>query len=206
MLIKKLISWKYLKTPTIIEAFKKVERKHFVLSNYEKEAHEDYPLPIGYGQTISQPLTVAFMLELLQPKRNDKILDVGSGSGWQTALLAYIVGTEGKVYAVEVIPELYEFGKRNVEKLGFKNVEFYLEDGSTGLADKEPFDKIIVAAAAPEIPKTLLKQLKKGGRLVIPIGRFTQEIVLIEKINDKEYKEKRYSNFAFVPLLGREGF
>lgn len=202
-LIKQLISDGYLKTPKIIEAFKKIKRDDFLLPEFKEEAEANYPLPIGYGQTISQPLTVAFMLELLQPKKSDKILDIGSGSGWTTALLAYIVG-DGKIIAIDIIPELVEFGRNNVAKYNFVEkgvVEFICGDGSKGLPKEAPFDKIHVAAAAAKIPEALLNQLKIGGRLVIPVGIESQDMVLIEKIGEKKYKEQKFPGFLFVPLV-----
>ncbi len=201
-LIQQLIADGYLKTPAIINAFKKINRADFLISKDEEEAEVNAPLPIGYGQTISQPLTVAFMLELLQPQPGDKILDVGSGSGWQTALLAEIVGEEGRVYALEQIKELKKFGEDNVKKYNFANVEFFCTDGSQGLVKFAPFDKIIVAAAAEKISQNLLKQLKIGGRLVAPIGPSgLQDIVLMEKRDKNDYQEKHFPGFVFVPLI-----
>jgi protein-L-isoaspartate(D-aspartate) O-methyltransferase len=144
------------------------------------------------------------MLELLQPKKGDKVLDIGSGSGWTTALLAEIVGENGKVFGIEIIPELKEFGEENTKKYNFvesKRAIFICGDGSKGLKDEAPFDKIHVGAAAAEIPKALLEQLKIGGRMVIPVGVEVQDMVLIEKISEKEYKEERYPGFLFVPLI-----
>jgi len=217
-LIQQLIQQNILKTPLIIEAFRKIDRKDFVQPINKDEAYGNYPLPIGYGQTISQPLTVAFMLELLQPQPGDKILDVGAGSGWQTALLAYCVSQKtdegksrqegannsGKVYAVERIQELCDFGKANVAKLNYiqKGIaEFMCADGSKGLSDKAPFDKIIVAAAAEKVPEELKKQLKVGGRLVVPVGKDDQAIVRIDKVGEDKFKEERYPGFVFVPLI-----
>ncbi len=125
-LVEHLIKRGVLKTPKIIEAFKKIDRKDFVKEEFLEEAYFDTPLPIGFGQTISQPYTVAFMLELLEPKEGDTVLDIGSGSGWTTALLAYIVGNKGKVIGVERIKELVEFGKKNLAKYKFKNAHIEL--------------------------------------------------------------------------------
>jgi len=211
-LISQLIQQGYLKTPLIIEAFKTLKREDFVLENLKDEADINAPLPIGPGQTISQPLTVAFMLELLQPKPGDKILDIGSGSGWQTALLAYIVGTEGKVFAIERIPELMEFGKNNAKKYSFLEkgiVEFIRADGSKGLRKQAPFDKIVVAAAvypvrnvisngAEKIPEAWKEQLKIGGRLVTPVQ---SSIWLLIKKGKNKFEEQEFPGFAFVPLI-----
>ena len=207
-LTNQLIEQKYLKSPLIINAFKKIKRADFVPDEVVREKGEDFvaeynaPLSIGYGQTISQPLTVAFMLELLQPKKGDKILDIGSGSGWQTAMLCQIVGSEGFVYAIERIPELKEFGQKNVEKYNFKNVEFICGDGSKGLSDKAPFDKIIVAASvAEEIPQSWKDQLKIKGRLVTPVKG---SIWLIIKKDKDRFEDKEYPGFVFVPLISEQ--
>ena len=216
-LVDQLISQGYLKSPLIIEAFRKIKRADFVPEEIKTEGDDfannyNAPLPIGYGQTISQPLTVAFMLELLRPERGDKILDVGSGSGWQTAILADIVGGKGFVYAIEIIPQLKDFGQGNVSKYNFKNVEFVCGDGSKGLAGEAPFDKIIAAAAVQpvgdsipnvikSIPLAWQKQLKVGGRLVTPIKG---SIWLFIKKEKDEFEEKEYPGFAFVPLVNRK--
>ena len=203
-LVERLISQGILKTKQIINAFSSIDRADFVLAEDKDRAYEDHPLITLKNQTISQPLTVAFMLELLQVKVSEKILDIGAGSGWQTALLAHLVGDTGKVYAIERIPELCEFGQVNVAKYSFIQkgiVEFICADGSQGLAEQAPFDKIIVAAAAEEIPKALKKQLKIGGVLVLPVGGHEQAIYKIEKISDNEYKEQIYPGFIFVPLV-----
>lgn len=198
-LIENLIKSGYLKTPEIISAFYEIDRAGFISEKLKNEAYANMPLPIGYGQTISQPLTVAFMLELLQPAKGDRILDVGSGSGWQSSLLAHIVGEKGKVFAIERISELFEIGKNNSKKYGFKNLEFIIGDGSAGYEKEAPYDKIIVAAAASEkIPSALKKQLKIGGRLVIPAKN---SIWLVVKRKEDKYEEKEFPGFAFVPLI-----
>ena len=199
-LIDHLISLGYLKTPLIIEAFRKINRKDFVLPEYKKLAYEDTALPIGFGQTISQPLTVAFMLEELQPKKGEIILDVGAGSGWQTVMLAYCVGEEGKVIAIERIPGLADMAKKNIAKYNFIEkgiVEIRLADGSRRIAGIE-FDKIIAAAAGEEIPEAWKEELKIGGRIVAPVEN---GIVVMEKISEDEFKAKKYPGFVFVPLV-----
>jgi len=203
-LIGGLIKEKYLKTPGIIKAFKEIDRVNFVPGNMESEAYLNAPLPIGYNQTISQPLTVAFMIELLQPQSGEKILDIGAGSGWQTALLAQIVGNKGKVFALEAIGKLVEFGKKNVEKYKFLSggrVEFIHGDGSQGLAGAAPFDRIIAAAAAESIPGPWKEQLKVGGRIVAPVG---SSIWLLIKKSETEFQQTEYPGFAFVPLVSQK--
>ncbi|MFA6410337.1 MAG: protein-L-isoaspartate(D-aspartate) O-methyltransferase [Candidatus Buchananbacteria bacterium] len=198
-LIQQLISQGYLKTPTIIDAFYKIKRKDFLPPDLTDQESTNEPLPIGHGQTISQPLTVAFMLELLKPDLGQKILDVGSGSGWSTALLAEIVGPSGKVYGIERLPQLEKFGRKNLTKYNFSNVELFCQDGTKGLPNQAPFDRIMVAAAAFEIPKALKDQLKIGGRLVIPTA--DEDLRLIEKIGKIDYQEYIYPGFMFVPLI-----
>ncbi len=200
-LVDQLVEQNFLHTPEIIAAFRHVKRNDFVLPGMEREAHYNYPLMIGYGQTISQPATVAFMLELLQPKVGDKILDVGAGSGWQTALLAKIVGRQGQVVAIERIPQLVDFAKQNLAKYNFDNVELVLGDGSQGYSKYEPYDGIIVAAAAKEIPAEMLRQLKLGGRLVIPVGEDIQAITLVKREGERDYKYQEFPGFRFVPLI-----
>jgi len=187
-----------LRTDGIIDAFRTVDRKDFVLKEYEKEAYGDYPLPIGFGQTISQPTTVAFMLELLQPEKGDKILDVGSGSGWTTALLAHIAGKKGKVFGLEKIPELVSLGKENLAKYDFSNARILKAKEELGLKEEAPFDKILVSAFARTVPEELVKQLKTGGVVVMPVDN---DILRIEKVSSKENKIQKFEGFVFVPLV-----
>ncbi|MFA5386193.1 MAG: protein-L-isoaspartate O-methyltransferase [Candidatus Paceibacterota bacterium] len=200
-LVNSLIKDGYLKTPEIIEAFKTIDRVNFVREEDKENTYVNAPLPIGFDQTISQPLTVAFMLELLEPKKGEKILDVGAGSGWTSTLLAQIVSETGKVIALELIPELCEFGKKNVSNYNFVKkgiLNFLCADGYKGFEEEMPFDKILVSAAASEIPPALKKQLKIGGRIVVPIG---QSIFVIEKHEKDQFTEKEYFGFSFVPLV-----
>ncbi len=194
------------KTPEIIRAFKKIKREDFLLPEDKSQAKIDNALPIGYGQTISQPAVVTFMLELLQPEAGDKILDVGSGSGWTTALLAEIAGKRGKVYSIERILELKNFGEQNISKYGFikeGRVTIIHGDGYAGLPKYAPFDKILVSAAAVKTPPQLLAQLKIKGRMVIPIGKQyeSQELVLYKKTGKNKFKIEHFPGFVFVPLV-----
>ena len=200
-LVKDLIGQGYLRNPEIINAFYRIKRRDFLPEKMKEKDTINAPLHIGYGQTNSQPLTVAFMLEVLEPQEGDRILDVGSGSGWQTALLADIVGDQGHVYGIERIAELKDFGEQNARKYNFVNITVTHGDGTKGLRAYAPYDKIIVAAAAQEIPQSLIDQLRVGGRLVIPVGDTTQDIVVVEKLAEDKIKTKSYPGFQFVPLI-----
>lgn len=209
-LVDNLISNGWLKTERIIEAFKNIQRKDFLPRGMENLAELNEALPIGCGQTISQPLVVAFMLELLQPEAGEKILDIGSGSGWTTALLAHIVSrglkakVYGKVVAIEIISELVEFGKKNLSKYNFVEkgiAEFICRDGSKGYLKEAPYDKILASASARAIPKAWKEQLKTGGRIVTPIE---SSIWLFEKESEKKFKKIEYPGFVFVPLITKD--
>lgn len=180
------------------EAFKKVKRVDFLREDVRRQAYLNTPIPIGYGQTNSQPYTVHKMLEWLDVKPGQKILDVGSGSGWTTALLANIVGSTSKVYAVERIPNLVEFGRKNCDRAGIKNVQFFEADKALGLPGQAPFDRILVSASAAKLPEDLLSQLKIYGKLVIPVQ---DDILEITKITADKYDTKVHPGFAFVPLI-----
>ena len=204
-LINSLVSDGYLKTPSIIEGFKAIDRADFVSDENKNEAYVNSPLSIGFGQTISQPLTVAFMMELLSPKEGQKILEIGSGSGWQTAILSFIVSQNnaaGKVFSIERINELKEMAEKNVAKYGFIEngvAQIILADGSKGYKKEEPFDKIIAGAAAKKgMPQAWKKQLKIGGKIVAPVD---QSVVVIEKTEKDTFIKKEYFGFSFVPLI-----
>ncbi len=202
-LVDNLIKEGWLKTPGIIDAFRKIKREDFLPEDKKELAELNEALPIGYQQTISQPLVVAFMLELLAPKRGEKILDIGSGSGWTTALLSYIVGKEGKVIGMEVIPELKDFGEKNVAKYNFIKKEiaqFVLASGAEGYRKEAPFDKILCSATAEKLPETWKEQLKIGGKIVTPIN---SSIWVFEKKLDSSFKSKEYPGFVFVPLVNK---
>lgn len=197
-LISFLIQNNILKTKSIIEAFEKIDRKDFIPSKYIDEAYNDYSLSIGFSQTISQPSTVAFMFELLNPQKGDRILDVGSGSGWTTALLGYIVGNEGKACGVELVQDLVLFGRSNLEKYDLENTKIYQATKDLGLKDKGPFDKILVSARAKDIPEDLINQLKIGGTMVIPVK---DSIFKIFKKSGRQIEKEEISGFVFVPLI-----
>ncbi len=197
-LVQHLITTRTLTTKRIITAFRSIDRKDFVLSEYQDDAYLDTSLPIGYKQTISQPTTVAIMFELLQPKKGEKILDVGSGSGWTTALLAHIVGTKGKVYGVERVPELVRFSKENIKKYKRKNSAIMQASEELGYPQHAPYDKILVSAACDAIPRELLDQLKVKGVMIIPIDHALHKV---QKVSQTKTKIEVVEGFAFVPLI-----
>jgi len=189
--------------PLVLEAMREIPREIFVEEALRGRAYADSALPIGYGQTISQPYIAARMTELLAPMRSDIVLEVGGGTGYQTALLARMVK---RVLSLERIPELAEAAARNLRWLGFDNVEIRVGDGSVGWADRGPFDGILVAAAAPSIPPSLLAQLRTGGRLVVPVGDARGQVLTCVTRSAAGYVERRDEPCAFVPLIGEEGW
>ena len=187
----------------VLEAMARVPRHEFVQPDQRDEAYEDHPLPIGEGQTISQPFVVAAMLEALALRPEDVALEVGTGSGYETAVLAELVR---KVYSIERIASLAERARAVLARLGYSNVTVVHGDGSQGLLEAAPFDAIVVSAAAPRLPKPLMDQLRDGGRLVIPVGSgFAQELQLVRKIGDSS-TILYLDGVRFVPLIGRDGF
>jgi protein-L-isoaspartate(D-aspartate) O-methyltransferase len=182
----------------VLDALRKVPRHLFVPSEYRAEAYADTPLPIGYDQTISQPYIVAYMTEVLKPEAKKKALEVGTGSGYQAAILAEIVN---HVYSIEIIPELAKESADRLRILGYKNITVKYGDGYLGWEEAAPFDIVIVTAAAEQIPLPLVEQLAEGGRLVIPVGAPTavQELILLEKKNGK-IEKSRLTFVRFVPF------
>ncbi len=206
-LIEKLINTGYLKTPRIIEAFEKIKRVDFLPDNLpykDAVAELDEAISIGFAQTISQPAVVAFMVELLDPRPGQKILDIGYGSGWTTALLARIAsanGAGGKVVAIERIKALAEFGKNNIAKYGFtkKNIAKCIAgDGSAGFLPKAPYDRILVSASGSDIPESWIEQLKVGGIIVAPVKNTIAKVV---KTGPNSISMQKFDGFAFVPLV-----
>ncbi len=187
--------------PQVAAALAKVRRSAFVAPGSEHAAYENRPLPIGWGQTISQPYIVALMTELLDLQHEDKVLEVGTGSGYQAAVLAELVGT---VYSIEVVPELAQRAATALAAEGYQNVILRTGNGSLGWPEEAPFDAIIVTAAAPHIPPALIEQLRPGGRMVIPVGPHggDQALMLITKNEAGEMKQRDVLSVAFVPLTG----
>ncbi len=186
----------------VLDAVSSVPRHEFVPEFLRRYAYENRPLPIGQGQTISQPYIVGIMTELLEVGKASNVLEVGTGSGYQAAILAHCVK---QVYSIEIIPELAEESRERLKRLGYGNVEVRVGDGFFGWKEQAPFDAIIVTAAAAEIPRPLIEQLKPGGRMIIPVGppRTTQYLTLVEKDQDGKVKSRELLPVAFVPLTGR---
>ena len=190
----------------IFEAIRAIPRHKFVPKEYLYQAYSNYPLPIGDNQTISQPYTVAYMLNFLELKKNDKVLEIGAGSGWSVALIGFLV-KPGKVYSIEILKSLYEFASKNIKKVKLNDIKVIHADGSQGLQEYAPYDKIVLTAASPSIPKPILEQLKVNGILIAPVGfGYGQEMVKIIKINKNDYREERLGSFIFVPLKGKFGY
>lgn len=179
-------------------AFIAVPRRHFLPENVVYQAPVDAPLPIGFGQTNSQPSTVAMMLEWLQVESGQHILDVGSGSGWTSALLAYLARPKGSVVAVEVVPELVRFGLANSRRAGIRNIEFYQAGEVIGYPASAPYDRILVSASARDLPPELVEQLAPEGRMVIPVGHIVQ---IVDKDAAGKIEVKSHPGFIFVPLV-----
>lgn len=183
---------------TVLNAIKAVPRHLFMDSGFEGHAYQDKAFPIAANQTISQPYTVAFQTELLDLKPNQSVLEIGTGSGYQTAVL---LKCSAKVYTIERQLELFKKTNLFFKKMGYRPKKFIFGDGYKGLPQNAPFDRIIVTAGAPEVPKALLSQLKIGGRLVIPVGFEDQIMTLYTRSSEKEFEKTEYGSFRFVPLL-----
>ncbi|NPA62646.1 MAG: protein-L-isoaspartate O-methyltransferase [Methanococci archaeon] len=203
--IEKLIREGYIKSKRVIDALMKVPREEFIPEHLRKYAYVDTPLDIGHGQTISAIHMVGLMSELLDLKPGMKVLEIGTGCGYHAAITAEIVGKEGLVVSIERIPELAEKAEKTLRKLGYDNVIVVVGDGTLGYKPLAPYDRIYVTAAGPKIPKALIEQLKDGGKLLMPVGKYLQKLVLVEKKGD-ELIMKDYGDVAFVPLIGKEGF
>lgn len=194
-------------TEAEIEAFRTVKREDFIPKELHHLAYQDIPLPILRGKTISQPTTVMIMTHALEVQPGDKVFEVGTGSGYQTALLAKLVGAKGKVISCEVIPELVHFARENIRKADILNVTIYEDDGSKGSLNEAPFDRIIITAASIEFPQELIAQLKESGSIVGPVGtKDEQEMVKGIKEKNQKLTLQFLGQFIFSPLYGKYGF
>ena len=194
----KIIKDKGIKDEKVLEAIGKVPRHLFMDSGFIDHAYQDKPFPIAADQTISQPYTVAYQTELLHVKKGDKILEIGTGSGYQAAVL---IELGAKLYSIERQQELFKKTSKFLPKLGYRAKKLIFGDGYMGLEEEAPFDSIIVTAGAPFVPKPLLNQLKIGGRLVIPVGEDVQTMTLFVRKGEKEFEKHEHGSFRFVPLL-----
>jgi len=187
----------------VLDVFLKVERDRFIPEELKMNAYADYPVPIGEDQTISQPFIVALMTESLGLTGTERVLEIGSGSGYQTAVLAELAR---EVYSVERFDGLGERAKRLLDELGYKNIKIKIGDGTLGWPEEAPFDRIIITAASPQIPRPLSEQLKEGGRLILPLGEsFSQVLTLAQKVNGV-LNSKGICGCVFVPLVGEHGW
>jgi len=196
--LAKLLEEKGITDKSVLDAIKRIPRHLFLDSGFEDFAYQDKAFPIAAGQTISQPFTVAFQTQLLQVKKDDKILEIGTGSGYQTAVL---VAMGAKVYSVERQNELFKITSTLLPKMGIRPKHLSFGDGYKGLPNFAPFDSIIVTAGAPIIPKPLMAQLKIGGRLVIPLGEGEQNMTMLIRKNETQFEKHEFGEFRFVPLL-----
>jgi protein-L-isoaspartate(D-aspartate) O-methyltransferase len=202
-MIKEQIERRGLRERRLLTALETVPRHMFVPEEYRYAAYEDGPLPIGFGQTISQPYIVALMTDFLSLKGNERVLEVGTGSGYQAAILGMLAE---EVHTVEFIPELATQADKLLKALGMDNVRVHFGDGSLGLPEFAPYQGILVAAAAPQVPKALLNQLEDGGRLVLPVGSRGMQILEIWERNGDKFDSKTETAVAFVPLRGEQGW
>lgn len=184
----------------VLRAMRLTPRHLFTPERYRDQAYQDHPLPIGYGQTISQPYIVAYMSERLGVRPGDRVLEIGTGSGYQAAILSQLVG---EVYTIEIVPELARSSAETLRRLGYKNVTVREGDGYRGWPEKAPFDRIMLTACPPELPKTLVEQLKPGGRLIGPVGRtvLSQNIVVVDKDEKGETTVRTVLPVRFVPMV-----
>lgn len=187
-----------IKDQAVLAAIGAVPRHFFLDKAFEEHAYEDKPFPIGNEQTISQPYTVAYMTELLEVKRGDRILEIGTGSGYQAAVLAAM---GARVFTVERQEALYLSAKKLLAAIGFSSVRCFFRDGSKGMPEYAPYDKIVVTAGAPVVPEPLLQQLRTGGMLIIPVGEDVQYMYRITRLTETEFKEEIFDAFRFVPFL-----
>ncbi len=202
-MVKEQIVRRGLRDERLLGAFESLPRHLFVPEEYRYSAYDDSPLPIGFSQTISQPYIVALMTDLLKLEGNERVLEIGTGSGYQAAILGMMAD---EVHTIEYLPELANNADKLLKDLGFDNVHVHVGDGSLGWPEAAPFQGILVAAAAPQAPKTLLDQLDDGGRLILPVGgKGMQNLEIWERVGD-EYKSKIETAVAFVPLRGEEGW
>jgi len=204
-MVAQQIEGRGLRDPAVLAAMRAVPREAFVTDSYRQFAYDDGPLPIAEGQTISQPYVVALMIEMLRLKPQDRVLEIGTGSGYAAAILSRIAA---EVHTVERIEQLVDFARQNLSGLAYENVQVHLGDGSLGWPEEAPYDGIVVAAGGPKVPEALKKQLVIGGRLVMPVGseQRAQRLVRLMRVEENEYDQENLSHVRFVPLIGRQAW
>jgi len=201
LMVKRQIESRGVNDERVLKAMREVERHKFIPNQHITAAYEDHPLPIGYGQTISQPYIVALMTELCRLNGTEKVLEIGTGSGYQAAVLSLLAK---EVYTIEIVEPLGKLAKKRMKEMGYHNVHVRIGDGYKGWPEHAPFDVIIITAAPSEIPQTLFEQLKEGGIMVAPVGDFHQELITIEKVNGQMVK-RVITYVRFVPMIHGEG-
>jgi protein-L-isoaspartate(D-aspartate) O-methyltransferase len=202
-MVERQIEARGVRNPRVLAAMREVPRHLFIPPPYDRSAYEDCPLPIGNGQTISQPYIVALMTELLEPEPNYTVLEIGTGCGYQSAVLAHLVK---KVTSIERIPAVADLARSNLTALGFSNIEIITTDGTLGYPENAPYNGIIITAATPSVPKPLLEQLAENGRLVAPVGgREVQELVVLSN-HKGVISQELHGGVRFVPLIGEHGW
>ncbi len=205
-LVDSMLAYGSLKSSSVKQAFLAVPREKFFPKEMSGYAYSDSAFPIGFGQTISQPSTIAVMLEMLAVPEGSRVLEVGAGSGYVAALLSELVGEKGRVFGIELVHELHQRAVRTLVELGYENIQLRCSNGTLGWKEEAPFDRVLISAACSSVPEPLVEQLREGGKLVAPVGgSFSQEMVLVEKQKGKAVEKARQCCFVFVPLKGKYG-
>jgi protein-L-isoaspartate(D-aspartate) O-methyltransferase len=199
-MVRTQIQERDVRNPAVLRVMRLVPRHLFIPEAVRAQAYEDHPVPVGYGQTISQPYIVGLMTELLEPRKDSKVLEIGTGSGYQAAVLSGLVK---QLFSIEIVPQLARSSAALLDKLGYRNVTVRWGDGYKGWPEQAPFDRIIVTAAPPELPKALLDQLKPGGKLVAPVGStvFGQDLIVVDKTPDGKLRRRSVIPVMFVPMV-----
>jgi len=199
-MVRTQIQERDVRNPEVLRVMRLVPRHLFIPGAVRAQAYEDHPVPVGYGQTISQPYIVGLMTELLEPRKDSKVLEIGTGSGYQAAVLSGLVQ---QLFSIEIVPELARSSAALLDKLGYRNVTVRWGDGYKGWPEQAPFDRIIVTAAPPELPKALLDQLKPGGKLVAPVGStvFGQDLIVVDKTPAGKLRQRSVIPVMFVPMV-----
>jgi protein-L-isoaspartate(D-aspartate) O-methyltransferase len=199
-MVRTQIQERGVRDPGVLRVMRLVPRHLFIPESMRSQAYEDHPVPVGYGQTISQPYIVGLMTELLEPRKDSKVLEIGTGSGYQAAVLSGLVK---QLFSIEIVPELARSASALLQQLGYRNVTVRWGDGYKGWPEEAPFDRIIVTAAPPQLPKALLDQLKPGGKLVAPVGStvFGQDLIVVDKTPDGKLRQRSVIPVMFVPMV-----